>query len=95
MLKRMLMFVNKETVLKAIKEFDDIKVDAMLKNYGGGESTRWYIHYNGEKYDQKLICRAAIKHRLQELGQIPAEKFKFKVRDAKRKLEKLGFDVKE
>ena len=81
--------INRESVLKAIEEFENIGPDKMLTSDGGRRSTKWYILYNGKYYDQKLICRAA--HRLQRLGRLPVNSFK--ARDARRQLKKLGFNV--
>ena len=83
--------IRRDSVIKAIEEFDKIGQNRMLDKYGGGRSTRWYIHYEGKRYDQKLICRAA--HHLQGLGKLPAGRDTFKAGEARRKLAKLGFDV--
>ena len=80
--------IRKESVIQAIKKFDKIGRNKMVKKYGGGPSNTWYIFYKGG-YDQKLICRAA--HHLQELKKLPVNSFK--ARDARRQLKKLGFNV--
>lgn len=85
--------IRKESVIKAIEQFDEIGSINMLNKYGGKLSTRWYIYYNGKKYDQKLICRAA--HFLQGLGKLPAGRGTFTASQASRKLATLGFEVKE
>ena len=59
--------ITREGVESAIREFDRIGLDGMLRKYGGGRSTRWYIV---KKYDQKLVLRAA--HELQGLGRLPS-----------------------
>lgn len=78
--------IRKESVIQAIKEFDDVGRNRMLAKYDGKRSKRWYILYKG-RYDQKLICRAA--HCLQGLGDLGD----FKARDARHKLATLGFNV--
>ena len=85
--------IRRESVIKAIEEFDDIGVEKMLSKYGGGPSTKWYIHYEGKRYDQKLICRAA--HDLQKLGHLPSGLGTFKTGESRRKLVALGFEVKK
>ena len=79
--------IRKEFVIQAIEEFDNIGRNKMVKEYDGGPSTKWYILYNGKRYDQKLICRAA--HRLQGLGDLGD----FKARESRPILAKLGFNV--
>ena len=85
--------ICRDSVIKAIEQYDEIGCFNMLNKYGGKLSTRWYIHYNGKKYDQKLICRAA--HSLQGLGPLPPGRGTFTAGQAKPKLEALGFEVKE
>lgn len=85
--------IHRDSVIKAIDEFNKIGLNKMLHKYGGGVSMKWYIHYNGKNYDQKLICRAA--HSLQGLGPLPPGPGTFKAGEARRKLEKLGFDVRK
>ena len=85
--------ILRKFVIQAIEEFDKIGRDKMLDKYGGGASTKWYILYNGKRYDQKLICRAA--HRLQGLGKLPAGRGTFTAGHAQRKLNELGFDIVE
>ena len=83
--------ISRKFVIKAIEQFDELGLEEMLVKYDGGPSTKWYINYNGEYYDQKLICRAA--HKLQGLGRLLV--YSFKAGQARRKLAALGFDVKE
>ena len=83
--------VTTEGVERAIREFDQIGPDGMLRKYSGGKSTKLYIERHGKRYDQKLVLRAA--HELQGLGLLPAEGRTFKARDAQRHLLKLGYRV--
>ena len=76
--------ITREGVESAIREFDRIGLDGMLRKYGGGRSTRWYIV---KKYDQKLVLRAA--HELQGLGRLPSGRGTFTASDARRHLKKL------
>ena len=59
----------------------------MVVRYDGGPSKSLYIDFEGKRYDQKLICRAA--HRIQGF-ELPDD---VKARDTQRKLKKLGFNV--
>lgn len=83
--------VTTEGVERAIREFDRIGPDAMLRKYSGGKSTKWYIERHGKPYDQKLVLRAA--HELQGLGPLPAGRGTFQAGDARRHLRKLGYRV--
>ena len=83
--------ITRDMVERAIKEFDDLSRDAMLKKYGGGRSTRWYILFEDKHYDQKLILRAA--HALSDLGPLPPGKGTFTAKEARRRLCELDFDV--
>ena len=85
--------ITQRDVERALKGFDRLCIDAMLKKYGGGRSTHWYVLYEGECYDQKLILRVA--HELADLGPLPSGKGTFTAAEAKRWLDKLGFDVVE
>lgn len=82
--------ITREGVEIAIRDFDRIGLDGMLRKYGGGRSTKWYIERRGQKYDQKLVLRAA--HELQGLGRLPSGPGTFTSRDAQLHLDKL--DIK-
>ena len=85
--------ITHRDVERAFKEFDRLGIYPMLEKYGGGPSTRWYVLFEGECYDQKLILRAA--HKLADLGPLPPGRGTFTAAEAKRWLDKLGFDVVE
>lgn len=85
--------ITRGAVEKALREFDIYGFEAMLEKHGGGASTRWYIHHNGQFYDQKLILRAA--HDLSGLGCLPPGRGTFTASQAREFLERLGFDVIE
>ena len=79
--------ISREGVSLAIRQFDLVGRDDMLKKYGGGKSIKWYIEKNNHYYDQKLIIRAA--HCLELLGSAPS----FTAEQAKNRLKNLGFRV--
>ena len=83
--------IKRESVESAIREFDSIGLDGMLRKYSGDRSTKWYIECHGQKYDQKLVLRAA--HELQGLGPLPPGRGTFTAGDARRHLKKLGYRV--
>ena len=51
--------IGREAVERALDEFRDKGQPAMLEEYGGGPSRKWYIEVDGRYFDQKLIIRAA------------------------------------
>ena len=81
--------IRREHVLAAINEFDCIGLEAMLAKYGGGPSMTWYICFEGRRYDQKLIIRAAHDH----AGDKSC--LRFNARESRRYLRRLGFTVVE
>ena len=83
--------ITKEAVDRALREFDRHEPEAMLKRYGGGFSTRWYVRHRGKHYDQKLLLRAA--HELSDLGPLPSGRGTFTAAQARRCLKHLGFEV--
>ena len=83
--------VTTEGVERALREFDQIGRDGMLRKYSGGKSTKWYIERHGKPYDQKLVLRAA--HELEGLGPLPAGRGTFTASEARRHLRKLGYRV--
>ena len=54
--------IGRKHVLAAMKEFDSKGLEAMLVKYRGGRSVKWYLCFEGRRYDQKLILRAAHAH---------------------------------
>ena len=81
--------ITRDDVLAALEEFDRLDGDAMLRQYGGGRSRRYWICFNGRHYDQKLIYRAV--HELSGRGRLPSTDI-----DAgrtRRRLETLGFRI--
>ena len=86
-----LLAITKEAVEEALQQFDHQGREGMLEQYGGGLSTRWYIRHSGEHYDQKLVLRAA--HEIAGLGVLPPGPGTFNASQARRFLNRLGFEV--
>ena len=83
-------YITRESVIDAIQEFDLVGPAAMIDCYGGGLSKIWWIDFEGEDYDQKLIFRAAHYRHKPDIKL----KFKFGSNQSKKRLEHLGFEVK-
>ena len=81
--------ITRDDVLDALKEFDRLGPGAMLRQYGGGRSRRYWIDSNGGRYDQKLIYRAA--HELSGRGRLPSTEID--AGQTRQRLEKLGFRI--
>src|SRR4051812_3867923 len=54
--------INREDVLKAVAEFDEIGREAFLEKYGFHEATKHYLVVNGRRYDSKAILGAANRY---------------------------------
>ena len=61
--------ILKPGVESALDEFRRIGLDAMLEDYGGRPSTRWYVEVGGRRFDPKVLFRAAHVH--EGLGELP------------------------
>lgn len=51
--------IGRSEVIRAVKEFDRLGLEGMIKRYGGHRSRRYFLEHNGKRYDQKLIARVA------------------------------------
>lgn len=86
--------ITANDVSAALREFGDLGREAMLERYGNGprgKSTRWYIFHGGKLYDLKVTLRAA--HELAGLGPLPPGRGTFTAADARRILNRFGFQV--
>src|SRR5690242_5428264 len=54
--------ITRGAVLAAIAEFDRLGRDAFLEKYGFDSSRRYWLLYNGARYDSKAIAGAAHGH---------------------------------
>ena len=45
--------VTQTGVDAAVREFHRLGLNAMLRQYGGGPSTEWYVQVGNWRYDQK------------------------------------------
>lgn len=86
--------IERHHVEEAMREFDRIGVEEMIKKYECGKSSRWCIHHNGRHYDQKLILRAAHGNIPGEMP-LPTGPGTFTSDHACHHLKQLGFPVVE
>ena len=86
--------ITKPGVDWALEEFRRIGLAAMLKEYGGRASTRWYVKVGHRHFDQKVLLRAA--HRREGLGDLPPQgPGRFNAAAARRHLTGLRYHVVE
>ena len=84
---------KKDSVLQAIKEFDEIGQSAFLDRYGFGKSTSYYLLFEGKIYDSKAIAGVAFGIENPELGYLSRGQFSGGEKTVQRVFEKLGFTV--
>ncbi|WP_433179917.1 hypothetical protein [Actinoallomurus sp. CA-150999] len=84
--------ITREAVLAAIAEFDRLGRDAFLEKYGFDSSRRYWLRYEGARYDSKAI--AGVAHgRLPGRSPLAAKEFSGGIGHAVTVLRRLGFDV--
>ena len=84
--------IRRESIEKALGEFRDRGLEAMLKKYGGRASRGWYIEDGGNQFDQKVIVRAA--HWIQEGVQLqPRGSIRCDAGEVRPHLKKLGYQL--
>lgn len=84
--------ITREAVLAAIAEFDRLGRDAFLEKYGFDSSRRYWLRYEGARYDSKAIAGAAHGH-LPGRSPLAAKEFSGGIGHAVTVLQRLGFDV--
>lgn len=85
--------INREGVLKAIAEFDQLGRDAFLDRHGFGRSRTYFLVHDGNHYDSKAI--AGVAHGYSVAGAKPLKSDEFSGGDltVRAMLEALGFVV--
>lgn len=84
---------SRESVLKAIHECDELGRVQFLEKYGFGEARRYFLDYDGRRYDSKAIVGAAHGVEFPKDGPLSPEEFSGGEQTVQRKLEELGFKV--
>jgi hypothetical protein len=83
---------NRDAVLAAIKEFDDVGREQFLKTHGFGPARSFFISYLDRKYDSKAIAGVAHGYQFPELGPLQPDQFSGGEETVRPVLEKLGFE---
>jgi hypothetical protein len=84
---------DRQAVLHAIAEFDELGRDAFLARYGFGRSYGYFLKLDGRRYDSKAIVGAAHGHQFPEQGPLRPNEFSGGNATVKRVLERMGFEV--
>jgi hypothetical protein len=80
-------------VVRAIEEFDALGREDFLSRHGFGSARRYFLIYNGRKYDSKAIAGVALGYQFPSQGQLASADFSGGDATVRRKLEELGFEV--
>ena len=84
---------RRQSVLKAIEEFDTLGVERFLKKYEFGRSKRYFLVHEGNHYDSKAILGVAYGFENPSNGPLRWNNF-CGGRGVQRRLEALGFEVR-
>lgn len=82
---------NREAVLDAIREYDELGRDAFLEKYGFGLSKRYFIEVNGKRYESKAIAGVALGKQHPEKGFLSHNLFSGGISTVGQKMANLGF----
>lgn len=85
---------NRQSILKAVREFDQLGRSAFLTKYGFAEARRYFLVLDGRLYDSKAIVGAAHGFEFPDQGSLRPGEFSGGDATVRRKLETLGFQVK-
>ena len=84
---------DRDAVLKAIEEFDDLGRSNFLEKYGFSEAKEFFLRFRGQSYDSKAICGAAHGYQFPEMGPLKAQDFSGGKETVKKTLNGLNFRV--
>lgn len=85
--------VSRDSVFKAIEEFNYLGRDTFLKKYSFRRARKYYLLYQNKTYDSKAIWGVAYKFAHPDSGPLKSEEFSGGEKTVKIALERLGFTV--
>lgn len=86
-----LRLTDRNAVLLALKEYDQVGREKFLSRYGFGESRSYWLRWNGKDYDSKAVVGAAFGY--QHGTPLKPADFSGGAATVQRLLEALGFEV--
>jgi hypothetical protein len=85
---------TRESVLRAMAEFDSVGRDAFLSRYGFGRAKKYMVRGpTGNLYDSKAIYGVAASNEYPELGALQSAEFSGGEHTVSRRLSRLGFEM--
>ena len=84
---------DREAVISAIAEFDDIGQEAFLHKYGFNRSRSYLLEFNGSRYDSKAILAAAYGYQFPHRGPLTSDELSGGWATTRKRLVDLGFVV--
>lgn len=84
---------ERDSVLNAIREFDDLGRERFLAKYGFRPAHTYHLQLEGRAYDSKAIVGAAHGYEFPDQGPLAPRDFSGGDATVRRKLEELGFTV--
>jgi 5-methylcytosine-specific restriction enzyme A len=87
--------LTRDSVIRAVEEFDSLGREAFLRKYGFGKARDYWLVLDGKNYDSKAIAGAA--HQFIAGGSEPLspDQFSGGEQTVARVLRRLGFDLRE
>ncbi|MGX9117879.1 HNH endonuclease [Mesorhizobium sp. BHbsci] len=85
--------IDRNAVLRAIEEYDQLGRPNFLKHYGFGKARSYVLEHEGKPYDSKAIVGVAHRYARPDLGPLKASDFSGGDATVRKKLEQLGFQV--
>lgn len=85
---------NPASIIKAISLYDKLGRKAFLDKYGFGKARKYYLIYNGKRYDSKAIIGVAYQFEVPNQGPLGSRDFSGGKHTVMPKLKELGFIVR-
>ena len=86
--------VTRESVIKAVREYDRKGEARFLEEYGYGRARAYFLVVDGKDYPSKAILLAACRYELDLAEALQHDAFSGGRQTVARHLEKLGFKVR-
>jgi hypothetical protein len=83
---------DRDAVLRAIAEYDELGSNAFLEKYGFGRARTFWLKHDGNRYDSKAITGAAFGYQFPDRGPLRPNEFSGGERTVQPLLEALGFE---